>query len=1037
MFHSVARVVLEGVAVLAMALVAVVALGIWRLSQGPVPLEVLLPYVTDAVERSLPGYGVQLARAEIAWGGWERGLDLRVGGLGIDGPGGTRIADLSEATLRLSRDALLRGRIAPTALVLEAPELSIERLADGTLRVAGLGPDALPLAALPPPGAGPGIPVEDSLDEVIVARATIRFADQPSGTVWEAREADLRLALSPAGIRVEGRGRLTRAGGSVLLAVAFDRPSGSGRAALSVVVDAVMPGTLVRMFGDLSPAAGRLAALSMPVGGRVEMDFGPSGALDGIRATLAAAAGGVVADAEFFARPAGLDELEAELRYDVPRRRLELERLALAFAGGGRGELRATLVHDGAGAMRVAANAQIHALPVDSLDRFWPLTLAPYGRAWVTRNISGGVVDEAQFAFALAGDAGGLGGATDLCVMLGFWGVAAAYFALWPRARVGAGTATLGLDRVEVATASGAVGELLVEPSRILLSGLGSNNERADIELAVRGPVQDQLALLNQPPLGLLKGVGMDPADFGGAALTRARLRFPLLGNLRVDQIVVAGSVDATGFALRRAALGQDVREGAISARFDEKGLSATGRVIFARAPVDVEYALGFLPANPVRERIRASGTMAARDLAALGFDPRPHVDGDLPLALDYVARRTGAAELRLEVGLEDTRMDVPELGWEKARGVPGSARLDLVLERGRIQTIRGLRIAAGDADVEGRVGLAADGRTIQTVELERLRFGRNDLRVAAMRARDGGWRLRLSGPVADLTPLARDDDPRSEPAGELPRIEIDAALGKLWLAEDRSLSEVAFSGERAAVWRRAQMTAKGLDRNGRAGAFEIDYRVDARDTARLSARTADAGAMLRSLGITDKVVGGALEASGATDERQPGRPLALDVRMRDYRLVDEPAVARFLSAALLTGLLDLLRGEGIGFDRLEAKAALGEGDLVIRDLRTSGPALGIQARGKLDLDRDIIDLEGTIVPANALNSLFGRIPLIGEVLFGPGLFAARYAVRGPRDRLEITINPLSALAPGVLRNIFGLFEGGGTPAPGSASPAR
>ena len=155
MFHSVARVVLEGVAVLAMALVAVVALGIWRLSQGPVPLEVLLPYVTDAVERSLPGYGVQLARAEIAWGGWERGLDLRVGGLGIDGPGGTRIADLSEATLRLSRDALLRGRIAPTALVLEAPELSIERLADGTLRVAGLGPDALPLAALAP---GPGSP---------------------------------------------------------------------------------------------------------------------------------------------------------------------------------------------------------------------------------------------------------------------------------------------------------------------------------------------------------------------------------------------------------------------------------------------------------------------------------------------------------------------------------------------------------------------------------------------------------------------------------------------------------------------------------------------------------------------------------------------------------------------------------------------------------------------------------------------------------------------------------------------------------------
>jgi uncharacterized protein YhdP len=154
---------------------------------------------------------------------------------------------------------------------------------------------------------------------------------------------------------------------------------------------------------------------------------------------------------------------------------------------------------------------------------------------------------------------------------------------------------------------------------------------------------------------------------------------------------------------------------------------------------------------------------------------------------------------------------------------------------------------------------------------------------------------------------------------------------------------------------------------------------------------------------------------------------------------VDEPAVARFLSAALLTGLLDLLRGDGIGFDRLEARGLLRDGDVTIRDLRASGPALGIQARGRLDLDGDRIDIEGTIVPANALNSLFGRIPIIGEVLFGPGLFAARYTLRGPRDEPDVAINPLSALAPGVLRNIFGIFEGGvpgGAPEP-AAPPAR
>jgi hypothetical protein len=191
---------------------------------------------------------------------------------------------------------------------------------------------------------------------------------------------------------------------------------------------------------------------------------------------------------------------------------------------------------------------------------------------------------------------------------------------------------------------------------------------------------------------------------------------------------------------------------------------------------------------------------------------------------------------------------------------------------------------------------------------------------------------------------------------------------------------------------------------------------------------------MLRSLGVTDKVVGGVLEVSGRTEEVEPGRPLGLDIRMRDYRLVDEPALARFLSAALLTGLLDLLRGDGIGFDQLEARALLRDGDLVIRDLRSSGPSLGLQARGRLDIDGGQVDVEGTIVPANAVNSLFGRIPVLGQVLFGPGLFAARFSVRGPRDRPDVVINPLSALAPGVLRNIFGILEGGPAPpsAPGS-----
>ena len=73
-----------------------------------------------------------------------------------------------------------------------------------------------------------------------------------------------------------------------------------------------------------------------------------------------------------------------------------------------------------------------------------------------------------------------------------------------------------------------------------------------------------------------------------------------------------------------------------------------------------------------------------------------------------------------------------------------------------------------------------------------------------------------------------------------------------------------------------------------------------------------------------------------------------------------------------------------------------------------------------------IADLDGTIVPAYLLNSALGNIPVIGELFTGgegQGIFAATYSVRGPIDDAEITVNPLAALAPGILRDVFLIFD--------------
>jgi hypothetical protein len=94
--------------------------------------------------------------------------------------------------------------------------------------------------------------------------------------------------------------------------------------------------------------------------------------------------------------------------------------------------------------------------------------------------------------------------------------------------------------------------------------------------------------------------------------------------------------------------------------------------------------------------------------------------------------------------------------------------------------------------------------------------------------------------------------------------------------------------------------------------------------------------------------------------------------------------------------------------------------------------SLGYTAKGKIYTHAEVVDIEGTVVPAYALNSVLGNIPFIGTLLTGiedgGGIFAATYRMTGPLEDPEVKVNPLSVLAPGIFRNLFGIFAGGPKP---------
>jgi hypothetical protein len=200
-----------------------------------------------------------------------------------------------------------------------------------------------------------------------------------------------------------------------------------------------------------------------------------------------------------------------------------------------------------------------------------------------------------------------------------------------------------------------------------------------------------------------------------------------------------------------------------------------------------------------------------------------------------------------------------------------------------------------------------------------------------------------------------------------------------------------------------------------------------------------DAGRFLRGMDVVRGMQSGHLTIKA--DFGNPLRlyPVAGTATITDSVVRNSPALGKLLQAITLYGLVDALRGPGMAFSTIVLPFRYDGSNLNLEDAHAQNPSLGVTAKGRIGLSGGDMALTGTIVPAYFFNSMLGNLPLVGR-LFSPekggGVFAARFGVDGPSDDPTISINPISALTPGFLREFFGIFDNlGSPPAPAKPSP--
>ena len=1028
----------------------------WRLSQGPVDLPWLTSRLEDAANANGGPTKLAIGSVALAWEGFRRGvdrpLDLRVTNATVTDQTGGRRMTIPSAEVSLALRDLLRGRVALRAVTVDRPRLNVIRAEDGTLSLdigslaeasdgdrppqpAQATPIADVLAVLARPigeqSAGEGT-LFGQLRSVHVREARVDVLDRQLGVTWHAPQAEIDLKRQQQG-GVDGTAELTLALGEQRARLTLSAMMSAGARDLRVRarLSPVTPSVLARA----APSLADLAIFDAPVSADVSLDLDSRLALRDGQVSLRAGAGRAhIGKGDVAFQDASLVVSGTPQSLDVQALRVTLR--GQAFGQDTHLAVRGTIQREG-DQVSAALTLDLDQVDFADLAAFWPEGTGGNAREWLLQNISAGTARNGHVDIGLVAPSDlssvqltRAGGTLDGEGLQVFW--------LRPVPPIENGRAQLRIidpDTLEVTVAAGRqrltgqkTSTLQIRDGRVRITGIMQPHQIAAIEANIAGPLPDAISLLREPRLALLDRSPIELKDPAGTATVKLSLKVPLESSVRMDDINVHAQAHLDGVHLSAVAAGRDLDQGVFDLDATGAGMKLTGRSLLAGIPATLDANMDFRagPPNQVVQSVTVSGQPDSRQLATAGLDATPLLSGPMALRATLTEHRNGMGELAVGADLNGATLSLAQLEWRKLADVPAKLSVRLALEHDRLTRIDAVTLDGEGIALRAR-GMFMNGK-LASVQIDRLMLGRTMAQgsVQLPEARQEPYVVTVSGSVLDLAPrLGRKSEPRKPgpktepPAG--PPWMLDARFDRVLLANDGAISNVVVRAEDdGRVLQRLQITAV----SGAREPVQVQI-VPEKGGRRLTANVADAGVLLRGLDYVRAMQGGVLSVEGRYDDTKPGRPLSGTMNLTDFRIHDAPVLGQLLQAMTLYGLVDVMRGSGLGFSRLIMPFELADDALKLNDARAFSSSLGLTAKGRIDFDAQSIAMEGTIVPAYFFNSLLGNVPLIGK-LFSPerggGVFAASYGIRGSLDDPSVSVNPLAALTPGFLRGLFRLF---------------
>ncbi|MCP4618945.1 MAG: DUF3971 domain-containing protein [Bradyrhizobium sp.] len=815
---------------------------------------------------------------------------------------------------------------------------------------------------------------------------------------------ELKGELGRDGVPTYFRGKITAGAGHIIDSDTPDYPMAIDSAEMNVEWDSNRR-VLVAPFKIVSGAnrVTLLAHIEPPNGNVNDWQAGLSG-------------GTVVLPGAENEQPLIFNRIAIGFRFDTDRKRVLLTQADLS---NGEVSVAGTGVIDYSGEPRLQLGFAGTPMSASQMKRVWPILIAPEVREWVLERVEKGQLQRVDIAInspvrnlsrkgpPIPDD--------GLSVNIIANGVTVRPVDQMPavrdadlKARVTGRTVLVTIGQGIADTPAGR--KINFTDFNFEVPDMAPKPSPAKVRVRVDGPVPAAAEILSSERLSDLGGSLIDPNTSKGNFSAVINMGMPVKNALTKADTSYNVTADLTGFAADKLVMNQKLEASTLKVSANNAGYQVKGDVKINGQQASLDYR----KANDGDADVKLAATLDDASRARLGMDLGPAVSGALPVKL---TGKIGDHDSRLGVEADLTSLKLDNIlpGWVKVPGRSGKASFNVVKKESSTR-LEDIVVEGGGVSIKGSLEVDQNGDLLNANFPVYSPTDGDRTTLRADRGQDGVVKVTMRGDVFDgrgfLKSAVSGREQEVKSKSKNIDLDVDLKLGAVQGFNGEAVRSIdcKFSRRGGAIrnfslaGKLGRDTPVTADMRGRAQGREVVY-----------LETNDAGAFFRFTDTYSKMVGGQLALALEPPSADSGAKEGL-MNVRDFSVKGEAALERVAAGGGPGG-----QG-GVSFSRLRAEFTRNSGQLTVREGVVKGPAVGATIEGSIDYVGNQVRMSGTFVPMYGLNNMFGQIPVLGLFLGGgsnEGLIGMTYEVVGTPNQPTLRVNPISMMAPGVLRKIF------------------